>query len=139
MLKELGTPHPLPNKTFYLKEGNASIPSKEIVGNFTSGQQGEFQFSVHSGTYCIIEKIKKDNFNNDKYLEEKFGLDPAGSAYGFSKNCFNLDNQCLEKWWQGCDYVIKVENQSIKNMAINFNLSCPWGSPCARWSCALPP
>ena len=138
MLKGLEKPQPLPNKTFYLKEGGTNAMSQAAAGNFTSGQQGEFEVRAPPGTYCIIEAVKNGGFSADNYLEEKFGLDPSSSSYYTSKKCFNLDNSCLLQWWAGCDYVVTVGNQSITNVTINFNQPCPWNSPCVSWSCGLP-
>ena len=121
MIDELIREKPFPDKELYIREGNVNLLSKPIIKGFVSDKDGKFEISLPQGRYCVIEKIKKENFKILDFTEINKRL-PSYSQYHVESE------QCFKDWWKNCDKILVVDNQDIKDFVIKFHHSC--GQPC---------
>ncbi len=127
LVAELAKEKPFPNKKLYVRQGNVNIPSKPMIREFESDNAGNFQISLSSGVYCIIDEIKKDELNLSEFTS--------------SRSLFKVrSEQCLRDLWQTCDKILEVGNSDIKDFSIRFDNKCPWDiySSCGTYMGPLP-
>ena len=117
MIDELTREKSFPDKELYIREGNFNLLSKPIIKEFISDKYGKFKISLPQGQYCVIEKIKKEDFKIPDFIEINKQL-PSYSQY------YVESEQCFKDWWKNCDKMLVVENQYIKDFVIKFHHSC---------------
>jgi len=121
MIDKIGMETHFPDKELYIREGNFNLLSKPIIKDFLSDKYGKFEISLPQGEYCIIEKIKKEDFKIPDFTELNKQL-PPNSQYIIQSE------QCFKEWWGTCDRLLSVNNQGIEDFVIKFHHSCE--QPC---------
>jgi hypothetical protein len=115
MLEEFARPEPYSGKTFHVLKPK----SKTSLLKFTSDAQGNFSFSLPTGTYTIVlsEQLDKNSVN-------KYRKDPE----------YIVDETCLKTWWNKPYYVLTVKNKDVKGLAFEFHHPCsyPVDIPCVQ-------
>ena len=115
-------PVPYPSKTIYVKESDKNSMRLNVIKEFTSDKDGNFEVDLPSGTYCLLEEYKSKRASiprNDKYT--------------------TWDSACIINHWKTCDYVLTVWNENVKNLVINYHHDCSYSQPCQIYKGPLPP
>ncbi len=114
------TPHPVPNKKYYVKKGNGNGNGK-VIDSIVSDGAGNFRIDLEAGTYCLVEHWKKMPY-----------VVPSNSKY------VTYDTACYRKLYSTCDYVLEV-SKNLDKVTIVSHRSCAWNQPCRQYDGPLPP
>ncbi|MEM6271989.1 MAG: hypothetical protein AAF998_21305 [Bacteroidota bacterium] len=124
LLEELRTPKPYPNMVVYARRGESNARPTEERMQVTTGPEGEFEFSLEPGTWCL-------------FIEEKGTSEPYGGGPDIE-----VDLECYREWQATCDQVIEVAaGEAPPAPVIKIHRRCrveTW-SDCARYAGPPPP
>ena len=107
---------PLNNFTFYIKNGEEN-KKKKIIKKFTTDINGNFEFDLPSGTYCMVVK--------EQTLSKKFHPE----LYSYGRGELDFDKKCYKEWWSKCITSFTVD-QSLQMDTLKIQFPCEGPAPC---------
>jgi len=126
MEKEWKRAKPSANKTFYIRKGNTNKYTKKVYCKFTTDSSGNFKITLPPGTYCIVEKVKRDKLTIPDYSVQNKAL-PNYSHFQVG------DKKCFDEWYGQCDATVEVKDKNITGLIFNIhhghNAPCVQGGP----------
>lgn len=125
LLDKLATPVAYADKKFYIRKGKTNSTKIKVLKSFATNAEGGFSIRLSPGTYAII-------------LEEQLHQIIAGS---YKKENLEVDEKCLQKWWEKPYYILEIKSSNIQNLHFNFHHSCfiTKDLPCITYIGPMPP
>lgn len=113
-------PYPVNGTVMYIRKANSNDGSR-IIDSAVTDKDGKFTVKLAPGTYCFVEKWKKD-----KYVA------PQNTQFA------TWDTACYRKRYNVCDYTFQVKGDTAQPR-ITLRKHCPWTTPCSHYNGPFPP
>ncbi len=117
--------HPKPIATgrikLFIRKSSTNETSQPIIDSIVSAADGTFSIRLAPGTYCFVERKKKDAMVMPQ--DDKFNT---------------YDPECYKKEYATCDFSIEVKTDVAKTEIV-LERHCPWRTPCVNYHGPLPP
>jgi hypothetical protein len=126
ILEEYNRPKPYVGKTLYVTEGEKNHGGNKVVGKVVANDSGYFVITLPPGVYSLVQEEHLKPLDSESYNAAKL---------------VEADTACLRKWWNAPLAVIRVKNQEVKDVNVNFHHPCfvSGDVPCRRYVGPMPP
>lgn len=131
ILASLRTPRPFVNKKLYIKSDSLNDMHAPILDSVMSDQNGNFQFQLPPGIYCIVDERKATPDFFQMLIKNH-----SEQTASYSK----INQTCLKKWMQKPDAVIVVAQNGTTSITVRYHKPCVWNQiPCISYRGPYPP
>lgn len=121
MEKEWRRPKPAIKKTYYIRRGSTNKYTRKMYRVFKTDSAGNFTVKLPPGSWCIVEKPKRDRLKKPDYTAQNKQL-RSFEQYQVG------DQKCFDEWYAQCDATVEIKDKDITGF--NFNIHYSWNPPC---------
>jgi hypothetical protein len=130
MLAQITAERPLPNVTYYIKEGILNDITKNVLMEIKTDNEGKLNFKLPPGDYVIIDAVRRDSVYYHSILKTYSKETESYSA---------ADTACMNQWLNGFLFQFTVKDSDLSNVSWNIHRSCWVDAPCVHYRGPYPP